>query len=194
MHSPLTLDDWLRTIDFWQPAPQLKLALQKGEALSDAHVAELASGKYNKSWQAGLVLRLLPLDRLIPHAKALLYYLQDPNWPAFTEVAEVVQAMGAAAIPAIQHVFRTDPRDGTWMEMLLWHVIRPWEDSLVRQLQPMLIEYVHFAQRDGASIAALEVLERILLPQEHLALYQELRKRYADSADLTAQLQEAFEY
>ncbi|GAA4041606.1 hypothetical protein GCM10022409_29520 [Hymenobacter glaciei] len=194
MHSLLALDDWLRTIDFWQPAPQLLLALQRGEALSDAHVAELASGKYIKSWQAGIVLRALPLERLIPHAETLLGHLQDSNWPAFPDVAEVVRAMGTAAIPAIQHVFQTDPRDGDWMERILWSVVDYWEDDCVQQLQPTLIAYVHFAERGGASIAALETLERVLLPDKHVALYQELRTLYADSAELTTKLQQAFQY
>jgi hypothetical protein len=189
-----TLDERLQQIDFYQAEPQLQQSLQTLLDLSDAQVAELVSGKYNKSWRAGIVLRALPVARLIPHAAALLHHLQDPNWPAFPDVAEVVQAMGASAIPAIQHVFQTDPHDGTWMEMLLWHVIRHWEPALVRQLQLTLVEYVCFAQRDGASIAALEALEQVLLPEEHFRLYQELRSRYADSAELTAQLQEAFDY
>lgn len=188
------LDERLQRIDFFQAEPQLQQSLQMLHDLSDAQVGELASGKYVKSWRAGLVLRALPSERLLPHLVPLLGYLQDANWPAFDYVLDVVQALGAAIIPAIQCVFRTDPNDGAWMERRLWNVIDSWEDDWVHQLQPTLVEYVRFAQRDGASIAALATLERVLLPEEHFALYQELRTQYADSAELTAQLQQAFDY
>jgi hypothetical protein len=74
---------------------------------------------------------------------------------------------------------------------LLWNVVDYWEDDRV---QSTLIAYVRFAERGGASIAALETLERVLPPEEHVALYQELRTQYADSIELTAQLQKAFNY
>lgn len=194
MHTLLTLDDWLGTVDFWQPAPQLQQVLQQGAVLSDAHVAELASGKYIKRWQAGIVLRALPPERLLPHAEALLGHLQDSNWPGFADVAEVVRALEAAAIPALEHVFRTYPHDGDRMERLLWNVVDYWEDDRVRQVQSTLVAYVRFAERGGASIAALETLERVLPPEEHAALYQELRTQYAGNAELLTQLQQAFQY
>jgi hypothetical protein len=194
MHSLLSLDDWLGTIDFWQPTPQLQLILQKGEALSDAHVAELASGKYIKSWQAGIVMRALPVERLLPHAEALLGHLQDSNWPAFPDVAELVRAMGAAAIPALEHVFRAYPSDGDWMERLLWNVVDYWQDDRIRLVQPTLVAYVRFAERGGGSIAALETLERVLPPEEYAALYQELYTRYEGRNELLTQLKQAFHY
>jgi hypothetical protein len=191
---PSPLDERLQSIDFFQTEPQLQQSLQTLHDLSDAQVAELASGKYVKNWRAGLVLRSLSHERLLPHVVPLLGYLQDVNWPAFDYVLEVVQALGPAMIPAIQHVFPTHPRDGDWMERLLWNVVDYWQDDWVRQVQPTLVAYVRFAQRDGASIAALETLERVLLPEEHFALYHELRTQYADSVELTVQLQNAFHY
>jgi hypothetical protein len=174
-------------------AEQEQAALQLSDTLSDAQLAELTSTRYLKSWPAGMVLRHLPVSRLVPYAEPLLVHLQNLNWCAAPYVAEVLVAMGAPVVPALRRVFATDPDDGIWLMNLIYNVIQRWEEPLARLLEAELVGYVRYAAREGESIAALEALHRLLPAAEHRHLYDFLRGVYAHDAVLLNELQEAFE-
>jgi hypothetical protein len=169
-------------------------ALQLFDALSDAQLVELTSTRYLKSWPAGMVLRHLPVGRLVPYVEPLLVHLQNLNWCATPYVAEVLVAMGAPVVPALRRVFATDPDDGIWMMNLIYNVIQRWEEPLARLLEAELVGYVRYAAREGESIAALEALHRLLPAEEHRQLYDFLRGVYEHDAVLLNELRESFDY
>jgi hypothetical protein len=114
-----------------------------------------------------MVLRHLPVGRLVPYVEPLLVHLQNLNWSATPYVAAVLVAMGAPVVPALRQVFATDSDDGIWIMNLIYNVIQRWEEPLARLLEAELIGYVRYAAREGESIAALEVLHRLLPAEEH---------------------------
>ena len=175
-------------------AEQEQEALQHFGALTDAHLEELTSTRYVKSWPAGKVLQHLPVGRLVPYVEPLLVHLQDLNWSVTPCVAELLVAMGAPAVPALRRVFATDPDDGIWMMNLIYNVIQRWEEPLARMLEADLVGYVRYAAREGESIAALEALHRLLSAEEHRQLYDFLRGAYEHDAALLGELWDAFDY
>ncbi|MFD1467811.1 DUF5071 domain-containing protein [Hymenobacter caeli] len=188
-----TLTHLLESIEHSFTAEQERKALQLFDALSEAQIEELTSTQYVKSWQAGLVMRHLPVSRLVPYAAPLLVHLQDLNWPAAPYVADVLVAMGAPIVPALRRVFATDPNDGIWIINLIYNVIQRWEAPLARLLEAELIGYVRYAAPEGESIAALEALQRLLPTEEHRQLYDFLREAYEHNAALLGELREAFD-
>ncbi|GAB3589757.1 hypothetical protein [Hymenobacter daeguensis] len=175
-------------------AEQEQEALRVFGALSDAHLAELTSGGYVKSWPAGQLLRHLPVDRLVPYAAPLLVHLQDLCWSAAPGAAQALAAMGAAAVPALRQVFATDPHDGIWMMNLVYNVVQRWEAPVARLLEAELVGYVRYAAPEGESIAALEALQRLLQAGEHRQLYDFLRGVYGHNAALLGELRDTFDY
>lgn len=175
-------------------AEQEQEALQLFNNLSDAQLAELTSIQYIKSWPAGMVLRHLPVSRLVPYVEPLLVHLQNLNWCATPYVAEVLVAMGAPAVPALRRVFVTDPDDGIWIINLIYNVIQRWEEPLARLLEAELVGYVRYAAPEGESIAALEALHRLLPAEEHRHLYDFLLGVYKHNATLLSELRDTFNY
>jgi hypothetical protein len=189
-----TLTHLLESIEHSFTAEEERKALHLFDALSEAQIEELTSTRYIKSWQAGLVMRHLPVSRLVPYAAPLLVHLQDLNWPAAPYVADVLVAMGAPAVPALHRVFATDPNDGIWIINLINTVIQQWEEPLARLLEADLIGYVRYAAREGESITALEALQRLLPAEEHRQLYDFLRGAYERDAALLGELRDVFDY
>jgi hypothetical protein len=192
-HRP-TLDYLLDQVDFYQPLPQLQQALHVFDHLSDTQVRDLTSGKYIKHWNAGLVMEYLPPVRLTPHIASLLMHLQDGNWPAYPSVAAAVLKLDGTVIPAVQHVFATEKSDGIWLANLIRSLIQQWPRTWQERVKADLVEYVRYAERDGASITALEALESLLPLEEHRQLYQYLCAQYAAKPAELAELHQTFAY
>jgi hypothetical protein len=102
--------------------------------------------------------------------------------------------LGETAIPAVQHVFATEKSDGIWLANLIRSVIQQWPRAWQESVKADLVEYVRYAERDGASITALEALECLLPPEEHRQLYQYLCAQYAARPEELAELHQAFAY
>ncbi|RZK33097.1 MAG: DUF5071 domain-containing protein [Hymenobacter sp.] len=192
-HQP-TLDYLLDQIDFCQSLAQLQHALHVFDHLSDTQVQDLTSGKYIKNWEAGMVMEYLPPVRLTPYVASLLAHLQDGNWPAYPYVAAAILKLDETAIPAVQHVFATEKNDGIWLANLIRSVIQQWPRTWQERVKADLVEYVRYAERDGASITALEALECLLPPEEHRQLYQYLCAQYAARPEELAELHQSFAY
>jgi hypothetical protein len=192
-HHP-TLDFLLDHVDFCQPLAQLQLALHVFDHLSEAQVQDLTSGKYIKNWEAGIVIAYLPPARLTPHIASLLQHLQDSNWPAYPYIAATVLKLDDTVILAVQHVFATERNDGIWLANLIRSLIQHWPHSWQERVKADLVEYVRYAERDGASITALKALESLLPQEEHRQLYQYLCAQYAAQPEELTELHQAFTY
>lgn len=187
------LDELLATIrGDLEPEEQLP-ALRAFDHLTEAQLAELTSAWYIKSSEAGIVMRYLPVARLLPYRAELLEYMQDYNWPAAHHVWRVLVAMGGNLVPEIRAVFRATPRDEIWGMWIINCVLSYWDDALNRELLAELRLVVGWADREGAAIAALQVLRPLLEPADFRGLYDYLRGRYAADPSMLEDLDYAFE-
>ena len=183
----------LQTVD-WDKEPSEQLEnLRKFDNLPQEQYDELTSGKYIKYDEAAMVMEYLPAERLLPNLYSLLVHLQDSNWPAASRVSRLLVSIGAPVLPEIKRVFREDKTDWIWLANIIGGVVKKWDNTSVIQLKRELIEIVGYADNEGASVAALEALHKVLPPSEFQSLYQRLREQYSGNASLTEDLDYVFE-
>ena len=183
----------IQTVDInkepWEQLGKLK----KFDNLPQEQFDELVSGPYNKEEGAAIVMQYLHIERFSNKLRGLLGYLMDFNWPAASRVADLLASIGEPVLPEIKRIFREDKTDWIWLTNIIRGVIKTWDEALIRQLQDELVEIVGYADNEGASIAALNVLQRVLTQNEFDTLYQYLQAKYSDDASLTEDLRYYFD-
>lgn len=179
----------LQVVDADQEPPEQLAVLRQFDHLTPAELDELVG--LNKSEEAAVVIQYLPAERFAGRLGELLSGVMDYNWPGAWRIGRALSAVGAPLLPEIRRVFRTDKNDHIWLANIISGVIRPWPDALVQELQPELTEIAGYADADGASIMALQVLQRVLPPAELELLYQQTRQQYAYDPGLQIELDEA---
>jgi hypothetical protein len=167
--------------------------LKEFDNLPQEQFDELTSGWYIKHEEAGMVMQYLPVERFYDRLGLLLEHLEDRNWPAASRVADVLLSIGEPALPEIRKRFEKGAAYADWLYPIIRWIIRYWDETLILKVKKELIEVVGYADGEGASIAALEVLQRILSPDEFQSLHQRLRDSYAGNTSLTEDLDYAFE-
>jgi hypothetical protein len=73
-------------------------------------------------------------QHLIPD---LLTWLQDPNWPIFLDVRDLLLKNPDALIEPLQTVFETD--DDLWQQWILQYLVPEMPKNSVQQLEPILV-------------------------------------------------------
>lgn len=175
----------LQTLDSHKDPWQQLEKLKKFDNLQSEQFDELTSGKYNKHEEAAIVMQYLPVERLVPKLPSLLGHLMEGNWPASKRISDLLTSIGAPVLPEIRKVFQRDKNDGIWLNNIIRGIIGYWNNALVLELQRELVEIVTYAEHDGASISALEVLKKVLPAQEFEQLYAYLKEKYANDTSLT---------
>ncbi|MGI4821989.1 MAG: DUF5071 domain-containing protein [Janthinobacterium lividum] len=183
----------LQTLDSHKDPWQQLERLKKFDNLPPEQFDELTSGKYIKHEEAAIVMQYLPVEWLIPKLPSLLGHLMDGNWPASKRISDLLTSIGAPLLSEIKRVFQTDKNDGIWLNNIIRGIVGHWNNSLISELKHELFEVVNYAEHEGASISALEVLKRILPPQEFEKLYSYLKDKYANNTSLIHDLLYAFD-
>lgn len=78
--------------------------------------------------------RAIGFPTLNPHIPALLEWLQDPNWPIFQDVADLLSDAGPALLPHMRKVLASD--DAEWIAALLQHFCPHLPQDLAARLAP----------------------------------------------------------
>ena len=100
--------------------------------------------------------------------------------------------MGRDLLPEIRAVFRATPPDDTWIMWIIRSVLLNWDESLNQELLAELCLIARRPDREGAAVAALVVLRRLVPPAEFQRLYDYLRGRYGDAPEMLADLDYEF--
>jgi len=174
-----------------EPSKQLDI-LKAFDNLPQKQFDELTSGWYIKHEEAAIVMQYLPVERFYDRIGLLLEHLEDRNWPAAGRIADLLVSIGEPALSEIRKRFEKGPAYVDWLYPIISWVIRYWSNELILKLKEELIEVISYADAEGASIAALEVLQKVMMPGEFELLYQRLREQYAGNTGLTEDLNYAF--
>lgn len=194
------MDNWekslaylLQSIDVKKELNEQLDVLKAFDNLSQEQFDDLTSGWYIKHEEAAIVMQYLPIEQFYDRIRLLLEHLEDRNWSASGRIAKLLVLINERALPEIRRIFQQGAPQAIWLVTIIEWVIFYWDDVLILQLKNELIEAVSYADAEGASIAALRTLRRVLTMDEFEPLYQQLRNRYSGNASLTDDLDYALE-
>ena len=93
----------------------------------------------------------------------LLEWMQDPNWPIFTPISQLLRQAGDEIIPHIKSILEGD--DGIWKHSILQSLLLGMEIKLLTQLKFTLQALVDNPSKsdvdEGAHSLARVVLKRL---------------------------------
>ena len=159
-----------------EPQQQLD-TLQLFDNLTDEQIRELVSNKFVKSTEAGIVIEYLGFPKLSGYLQELLYFLQDMNWSAAEHVSHLLTRVGQPLIPFLKRIFK-DENDSLWHYWILCEIVQNWDIKMIELLQDDLLELVHKADREGASVEALKLLRRTMSNSDFDEQFDYLQEQY----------------
>lgn len=156
--------------------------------ITEKQLNELASSKYVKYKEAGIVLEYLGPLKLSNKINELLVFMQDINWPAASNVASLLNLFGDSIIPHIIPIFEGD--DLVWQLWILSCIVQNWNSSSISKIRIELVEIVKKADSEGVAIQALRILKTVLNNVEFTKWYGYLEFKYETNESLLDDLKE----
>jgi hypothetical protein len=166
------------TISWNKSVAEQSDALSQYDNISENDILELL--KCVKYYEAGILIEYLGPEKLKDYLPQILEFLQDMNWPASGGASNMLRKSGRKILPEIRRVFSEVQYDEIWHYWILNNLIENWDQEIIEELKPDLIELIERADKEGASIKALSILkeEKLLTDSEVENYFQYLLKKY----------------
>lgn len=153
-------------------------ALKLFDDISESEICELM--QYVKRYEAGILVEYLGIEKLRSHIPDLLEWLQDINWPASRGAINLLKNAPHEALSEVKRILSEELHDSVWIYNILVQLVNKWKTEQIEQLKPLLLLVIEKADKEGAAIEALRILQmnRLLTKSELQYYFQFLKQQY----------------
>lgn len=169
-----TLDNLLLKIDVRKKAYEQLDTLKLFDNLTNKQIDELTSAKYNKSAEAGIVIKYLGYSKLKHRTSELLVFLQDTNWPASDYVIKVLQSADEDIIPIVKSLIKANSNDRVWVYWIIVKLVSSWDTLWIYKIQNELLVIIDAPDGEGASYEALKCIKKVISEKDYIILANKL--------------------